>query len=234
MPSFTVHSLQAGRNYLSYHKNRAFSPSPSDAQRPLAAGLKCLRPLSITVAWASRRIRAPPAPARQYALTLGDWMDEYRVPTVQVEVELLCLDGRTLWGQIFMPALSALHAGAMAPEEWINGVASFFPFKTRHGAGILFNKQHVLALTVMPPATVEPSADGLDGLSVELPVQRVAVEAGDHRFEGRLVIDMPLNQRRVLDYVNRPEAFLLLHRDDGRRCLIQKACIASVADVRGA
>jgi len=41
----------------------------------------------------------------------------------------------------------------------------------------------------------------------ELPVHHLVIEAGGHRFEGTVIVDMPLNQRRVVDYINRPEAF---------------------------
>lgn len=157
-------------------------------------------------------------------------MNEFRVPTVQVDVEVTCVNGDELSGLVFMPALSAVHAGGMRAEEWVNGPLPFFPFRPRGaGAGMLLNKHQVLALTT----SFEP-ADEAPDLDAEVPVRRVALDAGGHRFEGRLVIDMPINQQRVLDYVNRPDPFLLLHRDDGRQCLVRKDCIARIVELEGA
>lgn len=153
-------------------------------------------------------------------------MNEFRVPTVEVEAQVLGADGRSLSGVFYMPALSAVQEGRMRPEEWINGPLPFFPFRTADDASsLLLNKSQVVALVVAadPDAAAAP-------WDAEAPVRRLEVEAGDHRFEGSVVIDMPANQQRVVDYVNRPEAFLLLRGED-RHYLIAKSRISRVIDV---
>ena len=126
-----------------------------------------------------------------------------------------------------MPAHSAVQTGRMHPEEWINGPSMFFPFRTTGSShGLLLNKCQVLAVTVGPEAEDDPTSEG------EAPVRRVTVEAGDRVFAGSVVIDMPVNQQRVVDYVNRPEAFLLL-RGDGRHFLIRKDLISRLLEVEG-
>jgi hypothetical protein len=161
-------------------------------------------------------------------------MDEYRVPTVTLDVEVLCVDGRVLSGQVFMPALSAVHAGPPEPEEWINTPSPFFPFAGRGQVNLLLNKQQVLALIAPAAEAVEAGEDPADPVQPDLPTRRVSIEADRHRFDGLLTIDMPLNQQRVLDYLNRRDLFLLLHLDDGRRCLIRKACITTLSELKGA
>jgi hypothetical protein len=149
-------------------------------------------------------------------------MDEFRVPTVQVPTELHCADGVVLRGIVFMPAQSAVHAGPMLPDEWVNSPPPFFPFKPEgSGSSILLNKQQLLAMVVEE----RPPTDELLEWEAAGPKVRVAVEADGKRFEGHLVMDMPENRRRVVDCLNRPEAFLSL-TDGDRVILIRKTRIS--------
>jgi hypothetical protein len=149
-------------------------------------------------------------------------MDDFKVPTVQLATELHCVDGSVLRGRIFMPALSAVHAGPMLPQEWINSPPMYFPFRQDGGTTILVNKHQVLAMSVA--ATPE---EGDQAWEPATPVCQTTVEAGGQRFEGGVVIDMPENQRRLVDYLNRPESFLCLVVGEGR-LLIRKELISRV------
>ncbi len=149
-------------------------------------------------------------------------MDDFKVPTVQLATELHCVDGSVLRGRVFMPALSAVHAGPMLPQEWINGAPIFFPFRQDGGTTILVNKHQVLAMSVA--ATPEGDDQAWEPAT---PVCRTTVEAGGKRFEGGVVIDMPENQRRLVDYLNRPESFLCLVSGENH-LLIRKELISRV------
>ena len=118
-------------------------------------------------------------------------MNDFKVPTVQLATELHCVDGVVLRGCVYMAALSAVHAGAMTPQEWINSPPAFFPFRQEDGTTTLVNKHQVLAMSVAAP----PASDEEAWETAEL-VRRAAVEAGGKRFEGDVVNDMPENQRR--------------------------------------
>src|SRR5687768_1926457 len=137
-------------------------------------------------------------------------MNELRVPTHATAAEVRCADGRTLIGRVFIPSSSSHHTGPMRPEEWMNESGAFFAFLPDDAkATVLVNKAQVAVLSVPPLHDVD--AEGED---VELPVRQVSIELGDRRVEGALVIDMPLGQRRVLDFLNRPEAYLTLRTED--------------------
>lgn len=153
-------------------------------------------------------------------------MLEYQVPTVPLAAEVWCADGRSLAGRIFVPACSSVHGGRMRPEEWINQAHPFFPFEA-HGSKerLVLNKPEVVALTVAAEDDEGEESDEAGGM----PVCRVAIEVGGRRFGGTLVIDMPPNQRRVVDFLNRPNAFLTL-RDGRHHHLIQKARIVRVIE----
>lgn len=149
-----------------------------------------------------------------------------RVPTVERSVEVECADGRRFQGRIFIPVASPVHEGPTRPEEWINEAPSFFPFVPDDGQSpFLLNKRELLVLSVEEPPDEAPEG------RPESPVRRVKVEAEARRLEGDLVLDMPENHLRVLDYVNRTDPFLAL-RDGSVLHLIQKERITRVTEVR--
>jgi hypothetical protein len=114
----------------------------------------------------------------------------------------------------------------MRPEEWMNETAPFFAFLPDDAkATILLNKQQVALLSVPPFQDEDATAE-----DAELPIRRVLLEIGDRgRVEGDLLIDMPLGQRRVLDYLNRPEPFLTV-RGGERWHLVRRSLITRVIE----
>ena len=133
-------------------------------------------------------------------------MDDLRVPTTSLPAEILCADGETVQGEVFLPAQSARQPGPMPPDEWVESVHVFFPVRsTKTRALTIVNRDTVVAITV--PAAANCVHD--DEL-VDLPVFWVAVDAGGRRFEGDIVVDMPPGHQRVADWLNAAPPFLPL------------------------
>jgi hypothetical protein len=154
-------------------------------------------------------------------------MDDYRVPTVPLTVELHCADGRRFAGRIFLPAQSSRIAGAMLPEEWVDTPQPFFPFSAEDGGHpTIFNKRDVVALTVKAEANLPPD----DEEAADLALHGVIVEACGQRFGGDVLIDMPRNQRRIVDVLNNASTFVTV-RDGDRHHLIQKRHITRVIEM---
>ena len=152
-------------------------------------------------------------------------MVELRVPTVAFPAEAVCAHGRMFVGRIFVPAAASRHAGAMRAEEWMNEGNAFFPFLPDDSrTSVLLNKQEVVVLSVSASADVGGLAE-----EAEIPARRVVVECGGRRLDGTLLIEMPPTQSRVLDYLNRPEAFLTLREGD-RHHLVRKSRITRVVE----
>lgn len=151
--------------------------------------------------------------------------EELRVPTVPLVAEIRYFDERPLRGKVFIPARAYTHEGAMRPDEWINQSTNFFPFLA-DGAkrAQILNKRYVVVLTIEDMAVeAEPLAEF--GFA-----QRVRVECGTLTLEGVVSIEMPETQRRLLDFMNRPELFLTVR--DGSRChIIQKHRITAIAEI---
>jgi len=153
-------------------------------------------------------------------------MSELRVPTLALSAEVLCADGRSLTGRIFIPVTASRHTGPMRAEEWINEAAPFFPFlPDASESPLVLNKDELLALSV--PASADPTLPD----DPESPARKLIVECGGRRFEGSVVLDMPSDHARVLDILNRPEGFLTLRVAD-RHHFVQKRRITRVSEAR--
>ena len=155
-------------------------------------------------------------------------MEEFQVPTTPVEAEAHCADGVSYRGKVFLPASKSTHAGPMLVADWMNEPDSFFPFKSDTlESPIILNKRDLLALTV--PAPQQPEVEPGDGPVLEH--RQVALECGAMRLQGKVMLDMPAENRRVLDFLNRSEPFLSLI-DGDRQHLVRRTAITRVFESR--
>lgn len=152
-------------------------------------------------------------------------MSELSVPTVALPVEVVYADGRSFTGRVFTPASSALHAGPMRLEEWLNEPQAFFPFLPDGSAAtILLSKEALVALNLpAAPRELDPETAGR--------AHEVIVECGAREWRGRMLIDLPPGHDRVLDYINRPVGFVAL-REGEREHLIHKRHVTRVLETR--
>jgi hypothetical protein len=154
-------------------------------------------------------------------------VSEFTVPTAQLRLALWLTDGRTLEGDVFLPARSPLRDGPMLAGEWANVAPAFVPLRPAIGSEVmLVNRSHIVAMAL--PAGV-PAVDPVEWLDV--PVQRVIIETTcGRRVEGRLAVNMPRHRQRVVDWVNGADAYLTLDVD-GRAHLVQKAHITRIVQL---
>jgi hypothetical protein len=153
--------------------------------------------------------------------------DQLRVPTVPLVSEVVCADGRRWKGRIFLPAAALTHDGPARAEEWINEALPFFPFLADGDErAFLLNKREIVVVSVEAAAD---AGDVLEGSSS--PARRILVEAEGERLQGTIVIEMPEDHARPVDYLNRPEPFLTL-RDGDRHHLVQKKRITRIVEIQ--
>ena len=108
----------------------------------------------------------------------------------------------------------------------MNEPTDFFPFLADDAdAPVLLNRHEVLVLTV--PAHAD-AGDVVPGEALE---REIVVDCRGRLLSGKVVIDMPEANRRVLDVLNRPGRFLTL-RDGARHHLVQKDRITRVQETR--
>jgi len=152
-------------------------------------------------------------------------MSELRVPMLAFAAQVVCADGRELRGRLFVPSRASRHSGPMRAQEWLNESPPFFPFERDDGAGsVLLNKREIVVITM--DATAD---EGDVTAGVEVPLRYVKLECGARRLLGTVAIDMPPNQCRLVDHLNRDELFLTL-RDGEKHHLVQKHWITQVIE----
>jgi hypothetical protein len=157
-------------------------------------------------------------------------MSDLRVPTIRQPVTITCVGGRVFEGDVFLPARSGRHPGAMRPEEWSATVQTFFPFLARGAATCtILNLRAVVAFTT-PVDGADAATEADDVAAVDAPVSRVTVDTGAATFEGRVIIDTPPVHCRVADLLNAPAAFVLV-RALAVHHLIQKRHITRVIEM---
>ncbi|HEY3358776.1 MAG TPA: hypothetical protein VGQ83_36345 [Polyangia bacterium] len=140
-------------------------------------------------------------------------MSDLRLPVVPLPAEVVCGDGRSFTGQIYLPASAAHHAGPPRPEEWINGPAVFFPFRAEgQRTAVILNKLELVMLSVPATADLAETPEPEDQ-----PRQRVTVECGALHVAGELVLDLPGTNARVLDCLNRPAPFVTVREGEWQR-----------------
>jgi hypothetical protein len=150
-----------------------------------------------------------------------DAPSEYRVPTKRLAADVICTDGARLSGTLFLPASTTWHSGPMLPEERLNDESDFFPFLVDDGEPTIVNKDQVLVLT-FDNSEVElpvPNGEAAESPLAEtgdfsVPERPVALDCGELHLEGGLPMDVPPHQQRVLDFLNRPQRFILLNAGD--------------------
>jgi hypothetical protein len=151
-------------------------------------------------------------------------LTDLRLPTIALPAEIRYFDERLLSGRIYLPARAQRHDGPMRPDEWMNQRSVFFPFMPdgdQHP--VILNKRYVVVLSL---------TDGAGHLEMPEEVgvcRHVEVQCGSLRMEGLVYIDLPENQSRLLDWVNRPEPFLMLHEGKTNH-MIQKSRITFLSE----
>jgi hypothetical protein len=158
----------------------------------------------------------------------NDEREEFRVPRVLRAAEVLVADGERMRGRVFLPAAAESRPGAMRAAEWMNEPAEFYPFlPDGEGAPAILSKAQTVMVTVMASADQDDTLE-----NAPAPLRRIRVECGPVRIEGEVVMDLPEQQSRVLDLLNREETFLTI-RDGELHHLVRKSYITRVTEPGG-
>jgi hypothetical protein len=164
--------------------------------------------------------------AEEQIETTPDEHEEVHVPRLLRAAEVLSADGEKMRGRVFLPATAEAHTGPMRAAEWMNDPVEFYPFlPDGEGSPVILSKAQTIMVTVMASADRDEALEGAPA-----PVRQVRVECGPVRIEGEVVLDLPAQQSRVLDLLNREERFLTV-RDSDLHHLVCKAHITRVTQV---
>jgi hypothetical protein len=154
-------------------------------------------------------------------------MEIYRIPRREVPVRILVDDGRTLDGTLF----TAESGAGGRPEDVLHHLndseKDFVPLVC--GAdSFLLNKAGIIWAQVSGAAASEIAVEA--GAGRHVPV-RLSL-AGGISVVGKLVIVMPPERSRVLDYLNAAGRFLPLY-GEGTVTLVQRRFVVTVRSSEG-
>lgn len=136
---------------------------------------------------------------------------------------LSLVGGETVSGAMFVQHADEVATRRESARDVLNSDEPFFPIETAAGDTLLIAKDRVVEVC----AELPDDTDALRRASARTARLAVVLVGGIER-SGEVLLEMPSDQPRLLDYLNRlSERFLVLYSDDGTR-LINRALIERV------
>ena len=154
-------------------------------------------------------------------------MHEFRIAKDRCSVVLALVSGETIAGAMFVQ-----HAGEGDPRresarDVLNAAERFFPVETAEGETLLVAKDRVIDALVDLPGDGDVGGDELRRASARSALLEIVLFGGVVR-SGLVLLELPTDQPRLLDYLNRlSDRFLVLYAAEGTR-LVNRALIERV------
>lgn len=159
---------------------------------------------------------------------VGD--EQFRVPKVQIEVDLTLEDGLRVGGAVHLLPLAGVHVGR---ERVIDLLAApdpqFLPVAISDRVQLV-HKTRVILVGLESPEDAGLLAAGEEEETAEtvmVEVELAGLPEEMRRVTGLIYLKMPPGQRRVIDYLNQPEPFFPLQTSGGL-ILVNKAYVLDV------
>lgn len=160
-------------------------------------------------------------------MIISDVMSEFRVEKRREAAELTLTTGTTLAGYFFLAGASQLHTGPERVGDVLNLEPGFFPFESSAGETALYNRAHVLMVT-LPTPVIEAQLDA--GYDVATRKTITVVLSSGESITGNVVVYRPPGRDRLSDYAHIEERFRYVELPD-RTILINSAHIVALSEV---
>jgi hypothetical protein len=151
------------------------------------------------------------------------WNQHLKVPKKEKQVTLwIHPEGRVV-GSLFLSLQNRYSSGEEEPLEALNDAEPFLVFKREDtNERRFYNKASIMRVEYREEN--QPSLDGMGPLQCRLYLMDGSV------VEGAVNRALPPDHSRLYDYLNMDtERFTQIYTEDGVVCLINKACVVSVA-----
>ena len=156
--------------------------------------------------------------------------EPFRVPKHQISAEVSLPGAPPVKLKLFLSECAEGHSGAERPSDLMNGVVDFLPAAGPDGRMIFFHRDAVLAMAV--EAQHEFGGDVLMAVALkseQAVTERVEVLMEDEsHFRGMVSYILPEGSRRLQDFLNQKDRFLVLRDGDMVR-LLNKNRIVRIA-----
>ncbi len=137
-------------------------------------------------------------------------MNDFRVEKIDKEAVLFFADGVVLEGVVYLSPFAQGHSGAQTVLELLEEKDRYLPFHDREGAFRLVNKQALTHLRYGRGEEGDPLAELGERIQVRI------IFFGGETLEGAIVLNMPENRRRLLDFLNAFPDFFFLEGSSAR------------------
>ncbi|MEZ4648657.1 MAG: hypothetical protein R3E97_07680 [Candidatus Eisenbacteria bacterium] len=161
--------------------------------------------------------------------------NQYRIPKQRVATDITFSGSPSVRLNLYLSECAQTHAGYERPSDLLNGESQFIPATQTDGAVVILNRD--LIRTVEVESSFEfggpgRNGDGPDSMSpYSVTSADIEVTLSDRtKITGTVSFSLPGSQRRVQDFMNLGEQFLVIRKED-HAVLVNKTQIQSVAIV---
>lgn len=151
------------------------------------------------------------------------------VNTVRTRVEVMVTGRRTLRGDVHLSPFAQNHSGPESVIDLLNRPEQFFAMTLDGEQPIMVAKEQVLVFRLPPHAPITDPARESAARKIELSVE---LDDGS-AFEGAVLIELPPDRLRLLDFLNFTPTFFALSSPDAVRVINRKhvRCVSPLAQV---
>jgi hypothetical protein len=159
----------------------------------------------------------------------SDFGSSFQIPKFEAPAEILLSDNRRLRGRLFLSILSSSKLGHSSVLDSLNEPQKFFPFLLEESNQVeIINKDVVVSVTVDIKLDQD---EGTDILNANLWIEEIELKCSPYmNLRGNVVLDLPPNKARVLDFFNLTTAFFAL-QDGEKHHIINKRYVTSIKEL---
>jgi hypothetical protein len=145
-------------------------------------------------------------------------MEELQIPTHSIAVEIHTADGKQIAGALYAAEVRFVNGPPAEVIHLLNDERAFLPFQTATGKGrkreqVILNKDHIVRVRLLL-APGSP-AEGEVGVNEEdAPGPCTLVLSDGTRVAGRVAVETPRFQSRLVDKLNHAERFIPVVSDE--------------------
>jgi hypothetical protein len=153
----------------------------------------------------------------------------FQIPKFEAAAELHLADNSRLSGKLFLSILPASPLGHTSVLDWLNEPMNFFPFLPANSTEIIIlNKQQVVEAIVDAQLNQDDVEDILEETTW---IEAIEVHCDPFvRLSGKILLNLPPDKARVLDFINQPARFFAL-RNNNQSHIVHKRYITSVREL---
>ena len=129
---------------------------------------------------------------------------EFRFEKQRVVATLTLAPGTSVYGSFFVVGQLSHRAGAERVGDLLNSQSGFFPFELRDGTTVLYNRSHLVAVTLEPGIS---EAEGDPGYEVATHRHVGMLLSTGMRVKGKVAVYAAPGRDRLSDYARSSQTF---------------------------